>query len=196
MKKIVLLSVMVSSLVFGANEAMMAKKVEKQKVMMIGQQTSKMLFNTLAPKLKATIKKDGILKAGEFCANEAQNLTKEVNKSLPKGVSVKRVSLKNRNDLNAPSEDETNVLKAFDLLNSSNAILNHLVTENEKSYKFYKPMVINQGVCLKCHGDSETLDKEVSKLFTKKYPHDKAIGFKMGDIRGAIVVEIDKKAIK
>ena len=164
--------------------------------MKIGKESAKILFKTLEPQLKKKIKKDGFAKAGEFCANEAQKITLEVNEKLKKGVSVKRISLKSRNSLNAPSASEENILKVFDLLNSSNVKLKPLVQEEANSYKFYKPLVIKKGVCLKCHGNDNTIDKDAKTFFAKKYPNDKATGYKMGDVRGAIVVEIDKKAVK
>lgn len=167
-----------------------------KKVMKIGAESSKNLFKALEPELKKRIKKDGFVKAGEFCADEAQKITLEVNKKLDKGVSVKRVSLKNRNKLNAPTPSEEGILKAFDLLKSSNVMLKPLVQEEASSYKFYKPLMINKGVCLKCHGDENTMDRDAKELFSKKYPNDKATGYKMNDVRGAIVVEINKELVK
>jgi hypothetical protein len=177
MKKFLLVSVVISNFLFASEE-----------IVKIGQETSKALFDTLAPKLQNSIKENGILKASEFCANEAQTLTKEVNKNLKAGVSVKRVSLKNRNELNAPNEIEINALKTLE----ANRSLTYFISESEKSYKFFKPIIIEQVVCLKCHGDENTIDKSAKEFLSKKYPNDKASGFKMGDLRGAFVVEIDK----
>lgn len=173
------------------------KQQNQQQIMKIGKESAVALFKTLEPKLQEKIKKDGFAKASEFCTNEAQKLTAEVNKNLQKGVSIKRISLKNRNPLNAPAtKNEENILKSFDLLNSSGVMLRALVENSTNSYKFYKPLVIQKGVCLKCHGDENTIDKDAKALFSKKYSNDKAVGFKMGDVRGAIVVEINKEVVK
>jgi len=43
--------------------------------------------------------------------------------------------------------------------------------------------------CLKCHGDISK-NKELSDFMHEYYPEDKAVGYKMGDLRGAILVEI------
>ncbi len=181
MKKVLLLSAFVSSFVFASDE-----------VVKISQETSKKLFDTLVPKLQASMKEGGVMKASEFCASEAQNLTKEVNKGLSTGVSVKRVSLKNRNELNAPNEAEITALKTLE----ADRKLPYFISESEKSYKFFKPLSIEQGVCLKCHGDETTIDKDAKDFFAKKYPNDKATGYKMNDLRGAIVVEIEKSSLK
>ena len=193
MKKGVILALSLSATLFASN----IQEKSQHKIMKIGKESSKILFKALEPQLKKTIKKEGFAKASEFCANEAKKLTIEVNKKLQKGVSVKRISLKNRNPLNTPiNTNEESILKAFDLLNSSNVKLKPLVEEETNSYKFYKPLVIKKGVCLKCHGDNNMIDKDAKAFFNKKYPNDKATGHKMNDVRGAIVVEIDKKVIK
>ena len=56
--------------------------------------------------------------------------------------------------------------------------------------KVYKPLMINKKVCLKCHGD--ITNEKLKNTIAKKYPEDKATGYKMGDIRGAVVVTIKK----
>ncbi|MBV5321708.1 MAG: DUF3365 domain-containing protein, partial [Sulfuricurvum sp.] len=52
---------------------------------------------------------------------------------------------------------------------------------------FYKPIVINNEACLKCHGNVEG---DLAKAITAAYPEDKATGYKMGDLRGMIAIEI------
>ncbi len=193
MKKGIILALTLSATLFASN----TQEKSQHKIMKIGKESAKTLFKALEPQLKKKIKKEGFAKASEFCANEAQKLTIEVNKKLQKGVSVKRISLKNRNPLNAPvNTNEESILKAFDLLNSSSVKLKPLIEEGTNSYKFYKPLLIKKGVCLKCHGDENTINKDAKEFFNKKYPNDKAIGYKINDVRGAIVVEINKKVIK
>jgi hypothetical protein len=65
----------------------------------------------------------------------------------------------------------------------------YIVEKEGDSYKYYKPLVIKKEVCLKCHGDISA-NKELSEYMSKTYPKDKATGYKMNDLRGAIVVEI------
>ena len=62
-----------------------------------------------------------------------------------------------------------------------------VVRENEPV--FYRPIRIGVDVCLKCHGDAESLAPEVSDRLAELYPDDRATGFAMGDLRGAFVVE-------
>ena len=58
--------------------------------------------------------------------------------------------------------------------------------------KYYKPMFV-QNKCLLCHGDNNTRMPEVSKRIEKLYPDDLAIGYKEGDFRGLIRVEMQDK---
>ena len=39
--------------------------------------------------------------------------------------------------------------------------------------------------CLRCHGPAEGIAPEIRAAIEKNYPHDKATGYKRGDIRGA-----------
>jgi hypothetical protein len=45
-------------------------------------------------------------------------------------------------------------------------------------------------VCLNCHGPGETINPEVRKVLSARYPEDQATGFQDGDLRGAISVKI------
>jgi len=167
---------------------------ELKEVVQTGKESSKLLLKTLGKNMKAHMKKGGALDALNFCSNEAYSLTESVNKKLPQGVHVKRISLKYRSPANQPQADEAKVLKAMESLKDANVVLpKHFVEKvDEKVYKFYKPLVINKGVCLKCHGDVQ--NKKLKSAIKQRYPEDKAMGYKMGDLRGAIVVTIDKSA--
>ena len=54
---------------------------------------------------------------------------------------------------------------------------------------FYKPIVINNEACLKCHGNVEG---DLAKVIKATYPEDRATGYKMGDLRGMIAVTIER----
>ncbi len=48
------------------------------------------------------------------------------------------------------------------------------------------------GLCLKCHGEPSK-DVEFKRALAQRYPLDHAMGYKKGDIRGAVVVTIKYK---
>jgi len=167
--------------------------LNKAEVTKTGNKASKELFMALSKNLKEKIKSDGFAGAVEFCSSEADKITKAVNLKLPQNVKVKRVSLKVRSAKNAPQRVDKEMLELFDNMKANNIVLTPLIKKmNKNMVKFYKPMVINKPVCLKCHGDSKTIDPKALEAIKKKYPNDRAKDYKLRDLRGAFVVTIKK----
>jgi hypothetical protein len=158
-----------------------------------GKMATKTLLETLQKNMQTHMKKGGVMDALNFCSTEAYALTDKVNSELPKGVSTKRVSIKYRNPANEPQADELKVLNSFEEMETAKKALPEYVVEkvDEHTYKFYKPLTINNQVCLKCHGDISG-DKVLEKAINERYPTDKAVNYKMDDLRGAVVVTIKK----
>jgi len=165
---------------------------ELQSVIKTGKSTSKVLLQTLGKNMKKHMKQGGVMDALNFCSKEAYALTEKVNTKLPEGVQAKRISANFRNPSNTPTENELKILNSLQTLQESNVILPKFVVEkvDTHTYKFYKPLVIAKKVCLKCHGDVKNVD--LKRAISKNYPLDKAMGYKMGDLRGAIVITIKK----
>jgi len=168
------------------------KNPELQAVVKTGKSSAKLLLKTLGSNMKKNMKAGGPMQALDFCSQKAYTLTEKVNKELPKGVSVKRITMKVRNPANKPEADEAAVLEALTKLKSANVILPKQIVQkvDKNTYKVYKPLVINKKVCLKCHGDVQ--NKKLKAEIEKRYPQDKAMHYKMGDLRGAIVTTIKK----
>ena len=53
--------------------------------------------------------------------------------------------------------------------------------------------VAHRAVCSPCHGRDEQLTPPVRSELKKRYPQDRATGFKEGDLRGWLWVEVPKK---
>jgi len=189
LKTITLLSISASLLL---SAPMSKKNAELKSVKQQGQKSSMLLLKTLGKNMKMNMKSGGVMKALDFCSNEAYALTEKVNKQLPNGVKVKRISSKYRSPANKPTEDELAVLKSFEYMKENNIILPKQLIQkvDTHTYKYYKPLVINKRVCLKCHGVIKNI--ELKRQITSRYPLDKAMGYKMGDLRGAIVTTIKK----
>jgi hypothetical protein len=190
LKPIVILSLSTSFLLAAPQNK---KADEMDDVVKIGAKSSKILLKTLGSNMKKNMKSGGVMQALNFCSSEAYTLTQEVNKKLSSGVSIKRVSDNYRNPNNAPTSDELKVINAFKSLKADNIILpTHLLQKiDEHTIKFYKPLVLDNPVCLKCHGDIST-NTELKKKIDEIYPADKAVNYKMGDLRGLVVVTIKK----
>ena len=187
MKRIVLpIMLLASASLLSAATNKEIKQEAKSAIMKMG--------GALKSHMKQNMKAGGPVQAAGFCLDEASGIAKKVNASYPKGVSVKRVSLKYRNPADKPTADEAKVLEQIQSDVAARKTVPKMIVKEiaKNSYKVYKPIFINKGVCLTCHGDAKTRDPEAYKLIKAKYPNDKAIGYKKGDFRGAFVVTIVK----
>ena len=176
----------ISSTLLSASSTKEIKLEAKTAIMKMGK--------TLKMNMKKSMKKGGVVEAAKFCASRAAQLESDINKTYKDGVSVKRVTIKPRNQNNMASSDERIVLNTFEKLQKEGKALPKMIVKeiSKNHYKVYKPMVMG-GVCLKCHGNPKSMNKEVVSLIKEYYPNDKAMGYKKGDFRGAFVAEIIKK---
>ena len=182
---------LVSGLLYA--DALKAENANMVSVINSGKLATKTLLETLQKNMQEHMKKGGVMDALDFCSTEAYALTDKVNSQLPSGITTKRISVKYRNPANVPQADELKVLNSFEEIQNSKKVLPEYIVQkvDEHTYKFYKPLTINKPVCLKCHGDISA-NEALQKTIHEKYPTDKAINYKMNDLRGAVVVTIKK----
>ena len=157
----------------------------------MGDKSSKILLKTLNSKMKKKMVNKGVLKTFDFCSDEAYKLTQKVNKQIPKGVTVKRISSKYRSPANRPKDNEGAVLDSFEAMLKANIILPKYLIQKVDSQtdKYYKPIIINDQVCLECHGEiSKNID--LRRKSAELYPLDNAVNYKKHELRGAIVVTV------
>jgi hypothetical protein len=165
-------------------------KVEVSEDQVIGMRTTAMEFmKNLKGVLITQIQTNGVLQAVAVCSDTAQVLTN--NFGVQKGVFIRRVSFKNRNENNLPDDFEKQVLSKFELLHQ-NKELNEtteyveIVQEGEFRYLRYLKPIVLQAECLNCHGSEADIMPEVRQLIAQEYTGDKAVGYKIGDLRGAV----------
>ena len=147
-------------------------------------ETSKQYKNTLIQGLQH----NNLIKALKYCNKEVKQL---ISKDNEKGFAIKRVSLRPRNKNNYPNLYEKEILEKFNklsLIDNKDLVLEHsdiIKDENNNKFVYVKAIRIKE-VCLNCHGSNinDDLKKEIQKL----YPDDKAINYKLNDIRGAFVM--------
>ena len=83
------------------------------------------------------------------------------------------------------------MLSKFEMLHQSkelNSETEHaeIVQEGEFKYLRYLKPILVQAECLNCHGSETEIMPEVKQLIAQEYSDDKAIGYKIGDLRGAV----------
>ena len=163
------------------------KETAKKSMMMLG--------STLKGELQTKFKEDPSgMAAIDYCSNQAQIITEEVNKKLGEGVKVRRTALKYRNDANEPTIQDIEVMAKFqkqiEVGKKSPKTMMKIVEDDKKTY-VYKALAVGKP-CLKCHGDVTKMDKNILGKIDERFPYDRARNFALGDFRGAMVVEINK----
>lgn len=144
--------------------------------------------------LQEKVTKEGAAAAVPFCAEFAPSYGKEktgewaAKARAELGASsfrFRRVSVKNRNPLNAPSTQQAEILQQW----NSGQIKPAFYQAEGKFYTMH-PIRVTQRLCLSCHGDAATLDKKAAAEIARLYPQDKATGYRLGDLRGAFVTQV------
>lgn len=110
------------------------------------------------------------------------------------GWKIGRTSLKLRNQSNAPDAWEKKVLEEFKERRSDGEAIQDLtfseVANVDGVPRFrYMKAIPTMHICLNCHG--ENLSKSLKTKLKNTYPHDKAVDFKFGEIRGAFSISQD-----
>ncbi len=151
---------------------------------------------TIPPKLLKVLQ-DEIQKAGpeaaiSVCREKAPQMAKDLSEKT--GWQIRRVSLKNRNPKAAPDAWEQEVLNDFDARAKAGekpATLERgevVSVGNEKTYRYMKALPTNE-LCLGCHGAAEQMTPGIRAKLQALYPEDKATGYTVGQIRGALTLK-------
>lgn len=147
----------------------------------------------LGGELKKEMQATGPGGAVKVCKNIAPAIASEM--SRKHGWQVTRVSLKVRNPLlGTPDAWEQKVLAQFDQRaekkeNLANMEFSEVVTEPQGKYFRYMKAIPVQEICLSCHGAADKIAPQVKDALAADYPHDKATGYSLGQIRGAIAIK-------
>jgi hypothetical protein len=151
--------------------------------------TAKEFMQTLKQELLAGMQDGGPVNAISVCNLSAPAIANTY--SIRKGWDVGRTSLKVRNPANAPDTWERSVLESFEQRKRAGedpAKMEHheVITRNGVSTFRYMKAIPSARLCLACHG--EQVDSTTSERLKKLYPDDQALGYRIGDIRGAFSI--------
>ena len=178
------------SLIYFAN----AEELTLEKVKMLALKASDEVESVLKKELKKAKKDSGTKGMTDFCIDKSVKIIEEIDAKYGPKVSIKRISLNNRNEKAKALDSETNILQSFDLIQKSDAYLPKQIVQivDDNTYKVYSPIEMRSRDCKKCHGLEKKVDKESKKRFSQVYKNDNAYGYKSGEVRGALVVSISK----
>ncbi|MDJ0806599.1 MAG: DUF3365 domain-containing protein [Gammaproteobacteria bacterium] len=146
-------------------------------------------FGSLKNELQSALQEGGPITAISICKLKAPRITKEF--SSLSGWYVARTSLKLRNPFNAGDDWENKVLAQFESRKAGGEELNEMeyseeiMIKDKKIFRYMKAIEV-MDLCLNCHG--ENVKPGISRILKQLYPNDQAIGFKIGDLRGAFTL--------
>lgn len=156
-------------------------------------ETTQAFVKQLGGAMKKEMKAGGPVAAVKVCSEMAPQITADI--SRDKGWKVTRVGTRVRNPmLGLPDNWEQKTLAQFAQRASKGETFDKMafaevVEENDGKYFRFMKAIGVKPQCLTCHGDTEKMDPAVKKLLNERYPHDKATGYKAGDLRGAVSIK-------
>lgn len=140
--------------------------------------------------LKPAMKTGGPVNAINVCNLQAGPIAETI--SARSDWQVSRTALKVRNASNTPDEWELRTLLQFEQRKAAGEDLktmeySELITQEGQSISRYMKAIPTAGLCVKCHGSQ--LDDAITAKLKALYPHDQAVGFSVGDLRGAFSLQ-------
>ena len=147
----------------------------------------------LSEAMTREMSKGGPVETINVCAELAPEIANRL--SRENGWRVTRVGTRVRNPLlGMPDAWEQNVLGEFAARAAKGESLagmsfGEVVTEPGGQYFRFMKAIPVQPKCLLCHGPAETIPETLQTILKKHYPFDAAVGYKAGDLRGAVSIK-------
>ncbi|MCU0870655.1 MAG: DUF3365 domain-containing protein [Burkholderiales bacterium] len=153
---------------------------------------SQELVQKLGAALKAQLAAGGPESAVGVCRDLAPAIAGEL--SRRSGARVARVSLKMRNPLlGTPDAWEQAALADFDAAVAGGQPADKLeraevVDEPAGRTLRYVKAIPAAPLCMSCHGGADAIPAPVAAKIAAEYPHDRAVGYAPGQVRGAVTI--------
>jgi hypothetical protein len=150
------------------------------------------LLKKLGGALKQEMSSGGPDKAIMVCRDLAPQIAGEISRA--NGWQVTRVGTRVRNPMLGMADDwESKVLADFEARAAKGEKYQDMafgeVVEfgGAEHYRFMKAIPM-QEACLSCHGSTEQIPDSVKARLASNYPLDRATGYKVGELRGAVSI--------
>ncbi|NNF16273.1 MAG: DUF3365 domain-containing protein [Gammaproteobacteria bacterium] len=142
----------------------------------------------LKSELQQALANGGPTKAILVCREKAPRIALRISKVS--GATISRTSLKSRNPVNAPEDWQLEVLRDFDkqgkiAVDSPPPEFYASAEPGLHGFRYMRA-IPTAPLCLTCHGSQ--LSDDVRNALETHYPHDLAVGYEQGEIRGAFSV--------
>lgn len=141
----------------------------------------------LQEELTSALQAGGPARAIEVCQVEAPKIGSRV--ARKEGWTIQRTAFRVRNPANAPNEWQRRGLEVLRERLAAGGepagVEWHEVADGRLRYMRAIPL---GGMCAVCHGQPESIPQEAKAKLRELYPEDQAVGFSVGELRGAFVV--------
>jgi hypothetical protein len=170
-----------------------ARAADETELLTTSRQIAGQLLQRLGGELRAELARGGPEGAIAVCKKAAPEIAGELSRQT--GARVARVSLRTRNPMLGQADSwEQTVLADFDRRAAAGEkpeTLEYaeLVEEPQGRYYRYMKAIPVQPLCLTCHGTDATVPESVKAGLKADYPHDRALGYSQGQIRGAVTIK-------
>ena len=149
---------------------------------------AKRLGGSLKQRLVAEMGEAGPVAAATVCSTDAVSMTSAV--ASESGVRVGRSSLRLRNPANgAPEWVAAWLAEQGERPAEGVTGLARVDEVDGRRYARVLAPLATEAPCLVCHGPKEGLASDVAGLLAERYPEDAAVGYQLGDLRGALWAE-------
>jgi hypothetical protein len=151
------------------------------------------LLKQLGGALKKEMGSGGPASAIGVCRDLAPEISGRISRS--NGWRMTRVGTRVRNPLlGMPDAWERDTLAEFERRAGRGEAYQDMVTgelveeAGGRYYRFMQAIAIKP-VCLVCHGDKDTIPEAVRVKLATEYPLDRATGYRLGELRGAVSIK-------
>ncbi len=149
-----------------------------------GRRLTQRTFGLLSSNLLQAIRVGGTTNALEFCSVHALPLTSTA--ATNSAATVRRLTHRPRNPANRAADEDLAVIEVFRRDLAPGRIPDPQVrTNRDGSVTFRAAIILNNPLCLTCHGAPGTeVQPATLEALRRLYPDDQATGFRLGELRG------------
>jgi Protein of unknown function (DUF3365) len=154
------------------------------------QRVAAALTSELFGRLQRELATGGPAKAIAVCSRDAPAIAANLSRD---GLTVRRVGTRVRNPANAPDAFEAAVLARWqETIARGGAPQEEAVWVTAGATRTLRLMrpIMTGSLCLPCHGDPARFVRDVRAELAKRYPYDRATGYREGELRGAVSVTV------
>lgn len=151
------------------------------------------VMTQIRAELMREMERTGPIRSIVVCKYSAPEMTSAVSRQT--GMRVTRVSLRPRNRaLGEPDPWEQQVLLDFEKRLAKGEKVDGLETSEAvtepagRFFRYMKAIPVAQP-CLACHGPVASMSEGVKAQLAQEYPHDRAVNYELGQIRGGVSVK-------